>query len=179
MHAAIALFDPTGAGWVERLWENLEKNFGLTGYQWTPVVHFSWDVFFDLDEDLVGACLARRAEGMAPFEVKVSGLGVFPGANPTIYLNVVKDAHLLQLHGSLHEELSPGVIRRSPLYAPNAWVPHVSLIHHENDLPLLARAIADLLRSDLPDSLRVKALGWIKQNSGEPGKLAARFDLKG
>lgn len=179
MHAAIALFDEDGAGWVERTWERLEKNFGLEGYKWTPVPHFSWDVFFDVDEDRIGALLAQRAEGMAPFRVKLAGLGIFPGPNPVVYGTLVKDANLLQLHGSLHEELAPCVIRRSPLYFPGAWVPHVSLIHHEDDLPLLARAMADLIREDQPEELRVEALGWIEQASGRPGQLAARFELSG
>lgn len=179
MHAAVALLDEHGAGQVERLWDLLGERLGLHGVRHTPIPHLSWDVFGAMDEARLEALLARRAEGLAPFDLRLSGLGLFPGAGATLYLAVQKDAALLELHGSLHEDLAAAAAERSPLYAPARWVPHVTLVHHDPQPGPLGQAVSELLASDLPDRLWVAALGWIRQPPGEAGSLAARFELGG
>lgn len=177
MHSAIALFDVESTSQVERLWEMLASELQLDGVQRTPIPHLSWDVFLDANEHGLEDALERRAGGMAPLTLELNGLGVFPGADPVLYLNVLKTSQLLELHGSLHGDLSRVVQGRSPLYSPDRWAPHVTLAAHDGDARRMCMGIVKLLERDLPDQLRVDALGWIEQPTGEVGRLAARFPL--
>ena len=177
MHSAIALFDDESTAQVERLWELLASEVQLVGIQRTPGPHLSWDVFLDANNMGLEDVLERRAGGMAPLTLDLHGLGIFPGADPVLYLNVLKTAPLLELHGSLHEDLNRVVQGRSPLYAPDRWVPHVTLAARDGDHRRMCMGIVKLLERDLPDQLRVDALGWIDQPTGEVGRLAARFPL--
>lgn len=177
MHSAIALFDDESASKVERLWEMLATELELVGVQRTPIPHLSWDVFLDANVAGLEGALERRARGMNPLTLELNGLGIFPGADPVLYLNVLKNAHLLELHGSIHEDLTRVVQGRSPLYAPDRWAPHVTLAAHDGDPRRMCMGVVKLLERDLPDQLRVDALGWIDQPTGEVGRLASRFPI--
>lgn len=174
MHSVAALFREADAAWVEKTWADLRERFGLEGVARTPVPHLSFDVFAGYDGEALGAVVKSHARRLEPFRVRVSGLGVFPGANPAVYLAVTPTDELLACHQALHGDLGSALQMRSPLYAPGAWVPHVTLVHHDPDLPLLQAALGYLMTQDLPSELEVDALGWIEQRPGEIGRLQAR-----
>ena len=83
---------------VEKIWQELETRFGLTGIQVTPYPHFSWQIGEDYSMDLLAEAAREVGAATPPLPVTTAGLGLFTGANPVIYISVVKTPALVAVH---------------------------------------------------------------------------------
>lgn len=137
---ATLLRDPH-AGWVKELWQEMETRCGFIGNQRAYPPHFTWQVVEKYDLVQLQPIVEALAWATAPFTVRSSGLGVFTGRNPVLYIQLVKDAHLLRLHQQVWEHASCCAIRPVKYYNPDHWMPHITL------------AIGDLKPKDLTCAL--------------------------
>ena len=53
MHGIVSLLPQPYYSEVEKLWDRLENNFGLSGIRVTPFPHFSWQIGENYDEPLL------------------------------------------------------------------------------------------------------------------------------
>jgi 2'-5' RNA ligase len=107
MHGVVSLLDSTHYEQVERLWAELEARFGVRGVYMTPYPHVSYHVAAAYDLARLEPILRALAGETAPFRVRTAGLGVFTGAQPVLYLPVVRTVPLSHLHARLWEALAP------------------------------------------------------------------------
>lgn len=131
MNGIASLLDQPAASRVILLWQELEARCGLVGVKTTPFPHFSWQVTeaYDLSGiDVVLRAFARQAQ---PFTIRTSGLGLFTGENPIIYISIVKDELLMRFHSLLWDQLRGIAIHPSLYYAPEQWVPHITLAYND------------------------------------------------
>lgn len=112
---------------VFRLWEDLEQVCGLRNFWEMPVPHFSWVGMLGFDTEEVRQGLQEIAAQAKPFTARVSSLGIFPGANPVVYLALVKDEPLLRFHEMVWQRLATHLEQPNLYYTPSAWVPHITL----------------------------------------------------
>jgi 2'-5' RNA ligase len=119
--------DAAAATWIEQAWRALAEQAGDDGalrLGYGP--HITLAI---LPDDTPPAALTdavRRAAGTwRPLTVTLAALGVFPGPPPATWAAPVVTAALLSCHASLHTALAP--LSVDPHYAPDAWVPHVTL----------------------------------------------------
>jgi 2'-5' RNA ligase len=118
---------------VETLWRVLDEICGLKGVQITPVPHFSWQIVEGYNQDALLVVLADIAKKTKPFTAHTTGLGIFSGEMPVIYIPVVKDAVLLRFHEMLWEQTREMATGISPYYTPENWIPHITLAHGDVD----------------------------------------------
>lgn len=73
----------------------------------------------------IDAVLRARAANWSCLPVRLAGFGVFPATRSVVFVTPVVSATLLAWQADLHTALAglPG----DPHYAPNAWVPHITL----------------------------------------------------
>ncbi len=141
MEGIVSILDPLHYAQIERIWKELEIECGLCGIGITPIPHFSWQVAGNYDQQQLAPILRRMARSIKPFTVTISGLGIFSGENPVLYLALVKDELLLRLHKRIWERAKGTAEELSPFYAPQAWVPHITLAHGDINKENLACAI--------------------------------------
>ncbi len=116
---------------VERIWDRLESCCGLTSIRETPYPHFSWQIARSYPMEQLAATVQRLSEQFAPFQVRTSGLGIFSGTTPVIYMAVVKDPYLTILHRQIWEKLIEIADQPSLYYHPDYWLPHITLAYDD------------------------------------------------
>jgi 2'-5' RNA ligase len=143
MQAIVSTLDKQHNARIESLWSELEREFGLK-YACVAYPHFSYQVAEAYDELPVLSILRDIASEMKPFTVQTSGLGIFTGERPVLFVRVIRDARLSALHDRVGAAVAPyatGV--HSHHYGHPYWVPHITL------------AIEDLTHDNLPDVIRL------------------------
>ena len=125
----MSFLDATHDALVRELWAELETRFGLRGIYGAPFPHLSYHGARNFDDEKVEALLAQTAAGLEPLTVRTTGLGLFTGERPILYLPVVKTPALMTLHSRLLEALSPLATGENPHYLPERWTPHITLAY--------------------------------------------------
>ena len=94
MHGIVSLLDGKHYQLVENLWVELEREFLVRGVYITPYSHFSYQIAQGYNVVLLEPILQTFASGQATFQVKTSGLGIFNGPHPVLYIPVVRSPEL-------------------------------------------------------------------------------------
>jgi hypothetical protein len=110
-----------------------------------PTAHCSHVLTEDFDWDGLAPALEAFSRTQKPFLFRTAGLLCFTGQEPTIALNVAKDVRLAEYHAALYEVASKFAINPVPSYAPEKWVPHVTLKRCEPDGQAVGAASPGLL----------------------------------
>jgi len=177
MYAIVSLLEPVIYRRVEALWKRLETVCGLKGIQITPYPHFSWLVADDFDSKPLKQALEKINSISQPFQVRCAGLGIFTGPDPVIYIQVVKNPEMKQLHQLLWENIHRHAINLSPYYTPDVWVPHITLGHTDITPKKLACAVVELGFEPFTWEMKVDNLAVVCQVGNEVGRLEDRFDF--
>ena len=143
MYAITSLLNPRNAKRITRIVKGLETKFGLDDVQATPDPHLTYLLIstrrlVDLKE-----LLQEVASTTQPFSAYTSGLGVFPGENPVIYVPVLRSNNLNELHQRVLDVTAP-LCRAPSYYCPDRWLPHLSLALHDTTPDLLGPVLRHL-----------------------------------
>jgi 2'-5' RNA ligase len=177
MHAVVTLLDPARERDVSRIWETLAEGCRSKGILQTPIPHFSWSVAGKYDFNRLEAFLERQAAQTKPFIARTTGLGVFSGPQPTIYIPVVKDRPLLELHQDLLDGVAGLSEGLNPYYSPEFWMPHITLAGGDLDAKSLACCMELLVEQNLNWEITVDNLAIIQQSKGEVGAVRVKYSL--
>jgi 2'-5' RNA ligase len=176
MHGIVSLLDDEHYALVEHLWDKLETELGVHGLYKTPLPHFSYHVAGGYDLDLLESILPRLASWCATFRARTTGLGVFSGDHPVLYVPVVRNSTLNALHQRLWHELAVASTDTVEYYRPERWMPHITL------------ADGGVVKDHLPDIVRLlspRAFDWkievnnlsLIYDTGTAQEVRLRFDL--
>jgi 2'-5' RNA ligase len=179
MYAVATLLNEPVTRQVEQLWGELRRACGLTGIQAMPIPHFSWQGALEYDRPALETVLQEIAAGAAPLRTQTSGLGVFTGPAPVIYLPLVRTAGLSRLHQRLWDGLAPFSRASSPYYAPPAWMPHITLAYGDVLPENIGCAIQGLAFRAYELDIEVDNLALISANDREVTGLSERYRLSG
>jgi 2'-5' RNA ligase len=127
MHGVVSLLDNTHNQLVKDLWAVLAKEFAVSGAYITPYPHFSYQVARTYDVESLEPVLRRFAASKTPFKVRASGLGIFTGSHPVLYIPVVRSLELTQFHQALWQEMYSTGSGIEDHYHPSHWMPHITI----------------------------------------------------
>ncbi len=157
---------------VRALWAELEHRPALReAARCAPYPHFSYHAAEDYDLARLGAALAEVATRTQPFSVMLTGLGAFEAPVPVLYLAVERTPTLLALHRDLWQTLQAANVADvsrgiSPLYAPESWVPHVTLAMLDLTLERLRAIQCEWTARDLRREIHVTNLTLLYKTAG-------------
>ncbi len=170
MHGIVTLLDEKHHSKVKHLWQTLEAECGLRGIQVTPIPHFSWQVAQDYHYEQLAHILDEVSRQAVPFQVNTGGLGIFTGEVPVLYISVVKNIHMLQLHEKLWNEARDAGVNINAFYSPDHWMPHITVAYGDVDQDTLRCAISRLAFQIFNWEFRVDNLAVISQPDGGVGQ---------
>lgn len=179
MHGLVSLLPTPFYERVEAVWNELEKDHGLHGIRVTPYPHFSWQIASDYDFEAVSVVLADIANTTKPFLGCTGGVAVFSGLSPVIYIPVVRNPLLQNLHTTLWErtqKISEGL---SPYYSPTHWMPHISLAYGDVTKENIGAVMEVLAFQEFNWELKIDDLSMIYEPDGETGALKYQYKLTG
>lgn len=123
--AILVHFDKVFSSYIQSIWipkGSEEKH----DYGNTP--HMSFAVYDiddpDVEKDLLKAVKKLKCPNM---QLSFSGVGVFPTAEPSVYLAPKVSMELLKFHEYLHHSLKKFEKYCRPYYLPKNWIPHVCI----------------------------------------------------
>jgi 2'-5' RNA ligase len=127
MIALASLLDKNSSDRVSELTEQLESRFGLTGVKVTPYPHLTLLTAEVVDMEELKQYLDQTCFETDSFTVRTTGLGIFPGESPVIYIPVLRNPMLNKFHGKLLREVSEMSTEMGLYYNANMWLPHITL----------------------------------------------------
>jgi 2'-5' RNA ligase len=176
MVGIVSLLDDLHYHYIENLWAELQREFGVKGVYVTPFPHFSYHVASDYDSEMLAPILHRIATKQASFQVRTSGLSIFTGEAPVLYIPVVRNPALTQLHELLWQELlnmGNGVLE---YYHPEHWIPHITIGFGDLNSDNLAHIVRYLSKRSFSWQVTVDNLTFIG-NSGTGQEIKFRYAL--
>ncbi len=177
MYALTTLFDiETNSAFAE-MWQRLQTKCGLVTANKTSFVHLSWQGAAAYSIEHARAVVGEIASDTRSFKVNISGIGIFTGKQPVLYLNLVKNRMLLDIHEVLWNRLLDCAKEMNAYYAPAEWVPHITLTYGMLFPKDLACAVAELMYEPFTAELAIDNLAFIFLHDGMVG-IDSRFELK-
>jgi 2'-5' RNA ligase len=178
MEAVVSLLEATAYSRIEAMWRILELKCGLKGIKTTPFPHFSWHVAASYPLEPVSAAMAEMVTTTRPFIVHTSGLGIFTGQEPVIYLVITKTEKLLRFHKALWKRVELQALEPSSYYSPESWVPHITLAHSDVNKSALICALEELAFIPFNWEIKIDNLAIVGQSGDEVGRLIHRLDIQ-
>lgn len=163
MLAITTLLTPLYAARINRIIKGLETEFGLDDVQATPDPHITYQLAGVRKLSMLKSVLREVARATAPFEVHTTGLGVFPGPNPVIYIPVLRTDALNQLHQRVIRATAPLCLRTDKFSGPECWLPHISLALHDTTPELLGPVLQYLNKQTFNLKLTLDNLAILRQ----------------
>ena len=180
MLAITSLLNPRNATRIRGIIKALEVKFGLDDVQATPAPHLTYllaNITERKTHELKEA-LRRVAATTPPFPAYTTGLGMFPGDNPVIYVPVLRSNDLNGLHQRVLDVTTP-ICRGTDRYnAPARWLPHLSLALHDTTPDLLGPVLRHLNHETYNLRLNINNLAILEQQ-GDLFVCVAKFELTG
>ena len=176
MHGVVTILDETHYERVEALWAELKREFGVGSARVVHYPHFSYHVAAGYDLDRLAAVLDSIARQTAAFTVKATGLGIFTGPEPVLYVPVVRSATLATLHKQIWTAIEPASRDSIAYYAPDLWLPHITLGHGDIDQANLSSIVQWLNKQSLNWDVAVNNLSVI-YDTGDGYEVPIQVEL--
>lgn len=177
MHGLVSLLDKKHFNLVEEIWQDLENNCGLKGIHVTPLPHFSWQIAEDYDWDALELALQEIAATIEPFTVRTTGLALFTGESPVVFIPVVRTKELSEFHDAIWQQLALISSKPSLYYAPSFWMPHISLAYGDVDAEKLNCLMEKLASRTFNWEIEIDNLTLIYEPEGTIGQIRYKFNL--
>ncbi len=176
MLAITTLLSPTHAARINRIIERLEAKFGIDDVQATPDPHLTYQLAGVQKLSALNEVLADVAANTKPFPAFTTGLGVFPGERPVIYIPVLRSDALNALHHRIIAATAPLCLRTDKFSGPDCWLPHISLALHDTTPDLLGPVLRFLNEETYNLKIEVNNLAILRQQ-GDLFLQEERFEL--
>lgn len=169
MQAIATLLNPSAHQKTLEPWQALEKTCGLSGIKIPNDPHLSWFVAEKFDESAVKQEFSLLARELEAYEIYTSGIGLFTGERPILYIPVVKTKLLLDVHEKIWNSLSRYGENLSDVYRPENWIPHVTITSDDSSLIDLGCILSALMHLDLKMTIPVNNLALIYSEESSAG----------
>jgi 2'-5' RNA ligase len=179
VHGLVSLLPQPQYQQVQVIWGLLASEHGLQGIHVTPYPHFSWQIAAEYDFERLETSVREIALKTPTLAVRTAGLGLFSGPHPVIYVPVVKDLALLELHAAIWRASQPAAQGLSPYYAPQAWMPHISLAYEDVTPANLGPLMRSLAFQTFAWEMTIDNIALIYEPAGQVGALKFQIQLTG
>jgi len=176
MYGVVSLLDEQHDKLVEALWAELAERFGLRGVSVTPFPHCSYQVAEQYAVSALEGILREVAARTAPFQAQTTGLGIFTGAQPVLYIPVVRSLELSLFHQALWQAISGIGAAINAYYHPDHWMPHITIGFPDLDRERLSGVISLLSERSFTWNLTINNLALIS-DTGAPQEPHLRFNF--
>jgi 2'-5' RNA ligase len=179
MYSIITELEEQAAIQVMHIWRRLHDACSLKGIFNYPNPHFTWFGMKEMDMECCSTVLDSLAKGTIPFSVHTSGLGIFPGEEPVLYLPLVKSAYLMDLHRQIWRKIQPYCTGIKDISLPEFWIPHITLAIQDLNQENLSCAIDSVGFKPVEIFTNADNLLIVKSDGNETGDTIERFQFSG
>ena len=167
MHGVVSVLEEPHRSQVTQVWAELKHRFGIGSQKATAVPHFSYHVASNYDLDALQHIMQETAVATPAFAVKTTGIGIFPGEQPVVYLPVARTPQLMALHSHLWPQLEAIAQDSLDYYAAANWFPHITLGHSDITSDTLGSIVTWLNGQSLAWDVQVTNLTLLYANGDQ------------
>jgi 2'-5' RNA ligase len=165
MPGVITLLEGESAARVEALWDAMAREFGVARGYPGAVPHFTYHLADAYDIPAAARGVTAVAAAWRGFEAQASGVGVFAGDSPVIFVPVIRSAALAALHAAVSDAMDAVGMANLPYYTQAAWLPHVTIAQGNVPADALGPLLAWLARTPIDWRIPVTNLAVADQTS--------------
>jgi 2'-5' RNA ligase len=179
MPGVIAVLDDVHSARVEALWDEMERRFAVPKGYPGALPHITFHLgSHDVDAG-AEAVVERVAARTRPLTITTAGLGVFGGSSPVVYLAVARSPEVAALAGDLGAEMEAGGFPSTdPYFAPDKWIPHITIAHRNLAGIALGPVLAWLVEQPLAWEVPLRSLSIARETESSV-EILATFPLSG
>lgn len=163
MQGIVTCFDEAFNQKIEVIWRDLENQFGLENAVLPKIPHFSYHVATDYDIPAIKQAMEVIGNSMQAFSIQTSGIGIFTGMYPVVYLPIAMTTELARLHEQIWKGVNSHSQNSQIYYVPQQWMPHITLVQGKFDSQVLGRMIELLNRDSYQWTIHVDNLSLLYQ----------------
>ncbi len=167
MYAVISGLDSQALQYIHELRQVISEKCPSAKEPMALDAHLSWQAAESYRIDLLKEKIATLAKVTAPVKVNANGLGLFTGPEPVLFLMVSRSPQLTEMHRRLWDELIPLADQPNPYFAPDMWIPHVSIFYGDsNTASNLVCGLSELIQRPVSMELTINqiAIAYYKNN---------------
>lgn len=177
MHGIVSLLDEQHDQQVKSLWAELNREVGIRrNLDRVPFPHISYHVAAEYDLERLKVTMGEISRAGQPFAIRTAGLGIFTAPDIVLHLTVVRSPQLADFHRRVWEAMAGNGTDVVEVFAPESWMPHITLAQMDVTHEKLPDAVRLLSRYDLAWEIKIDNLALI-YDSGEPHLLKWRMQL--
>lgn len=177
MVAVVSLLDAKHSEIVNDIINDLEATFGLRGVKITADPHITWLICEVGKLAELKVYLKRVAGETEIIKVNTTGLGIFPGQHPVIFVPVIRADGLNLIHARLSQGIRAFSEQTVKFYNPEQWVPHISLALRDTTSALLPQIISHLNKKTFNWEIKLNNIS-ILENAGDKFTLDTIYALQ-
>ena len=163
---------------IHNIWNELDFACEMNQVKFAPIPHFSYMTYKSVNNPIgLQQTMLDLGNEISPFEIQISGLGIFQGPSPILYLPIVKTKFLFDIHSKILGSISPYIAEASDFYKENNWIPHITLAIRDINLDNLSCAVDRCMQFDLSFRLKIDHLAILYMDDETFG-INSRFALK-
>jgi len=166
VQGVVALLDEQHTAKVKEIWSLLQVECGLSAINSTPFPHFSFHIAEYYDLEILDTRLEKISRTTPPFTIRTTGLSIFTGLEPVVFVPLIVEEQLLKIHQTLWEQTSTLGYRLSSHYRPGAWVPHITLANRDVDANNIACVARHLVNRSFSWEIPINKLAVVCQENG-------------
>ena len=167
MNGVVSLLDDKHYQLVEDLWLALKRQFGVEQIYKTPYPHFSYHVSPHYEQAQLIPLLQAFAQQTAVFTIRTTGLGIFTGSHPVVYIPVVRTPSLTALHQTLWTQVETTSQQSIVYYEPKQWLPHITLAHGDIGPDTLSSMLSWLNQQTLDWEITIDNVSLIRDTGNK------------
>lgn len=174
---ALVLHEPA-ARKIRACWDLLEAELGLCGVRKIPFPHVTLLGCEGIEHPRLQRVLEDYCDRTPPLVLRCLGLGLFLRPSPVVYAPIIRSTELSELHQALWDSVGGLGGNRFGLYAPDQWLPHLTLAQFDLDAETQLQALRLLAEQNLEMVFEVRNLtlfDWI----GPRFEPRERYQLRG
>ncbi len=160
---------------VKRYWNVFERKFNSVAIQDYSHPHVSFQAARTNNIRELKKDFEKIIAQIKPFEIEANGVRHFD--EKAVYLGVKKTAKLAKIHKLIHSFLKDNCHGLFKYYAPDIWVPHVTLAMDDLSKANFRKAWAELKDWKARFKQSIHNICMVKWYPGGKIKIAKRYEL--
>lgn len=133
--------------------------------------HFSWMVCEGMNQEEIFTSLKYIAGQKSSFTIQSGGIGIFPGNIPAITYVLSRSPEMTEMHSMLWNNCVKHVDRINTKYAPDCWIPHITLLHQGLESRKYCEFLEKSVDSEISFEIKVNNLSVIYKDEMSDGML--------
>jgi len=174
MQTLVSLLSEPASHRVKDIWDDMETLCGLRLAHSIPYPHFSWAAGESFPEKPLSIAVSEFSRLMEPLTVYATGLAIFPGQSPILYIPIVKTERLYNLHLQIWHHLETFGNQLNSYYQPDTWVPHIPLTYGSLTKETLSKMLRKLAFEEINLKIEIENLAFFN----ETGELKFSYPLE-